>query len=503
MAGWCIAGLLQRGYQVRTTIRSAPREQAVRAAVAAEADPDGRLSFAVADLTADQGWDEAVAGCAAVLHVAAPLGESGEAADLITPARDGALRVLRAAYRAGVPRVVMTSAANAASPSSYAENGVTDETLWTDPGDPALIPYRRAKTLAERAAWDFAADHAGPANAAGSPTTLTTILPGAVLGPVLDPAHPGTASIVARMLAGRMRAAPRISLEVADVRDIADIHIRAMTSPAAAGERFLATGELMSMREIATVLRDGLGERAARAPTREVPDIVVRFAARFADPSLRSVLPGLGRRNRHSTDKARRLLGWQPRPAAETILTAPAASSATAWSRPPSASPPVSPAGYLSRLAQRERRPRARPAREPARAPVRAARAATADWRRTSWAAWRLRQASDGRPPVSAAARSSPPSIDRFFRKQIFCWLRVCGSSASQNRCPASVVGIRLPAMASAASRGTQPMASRVPPASWTAPLILTACSAESGTAATFSASGWTTGSATGATRSG
>jgi len=117
-----------------------------------------------------------------------------------------------------------------------------------------------------------------------------------------------------------MRAAPRISLEVVDVRDIADIHIRAMTSPAAAGERFLATGELMSMREIAAVLRDGLGERAAHAPTREVPDAVVRFAARFLDPSLRGVLPGLGRRNRHSTQKARNLLGWQPRPAAETIL---------------------------------------------------------------------------------------------------------------------------------------------------------------------------------------
>jgi nucleoside-diphosphate-sugar epimerase len=117
-----------------------------------------------------------------------------------------------------------------------------------------------------------------------------------------------------------MRAAPRISLEVVDVRDIAGIHIRAMTSPAAAGERFLATGELMSMREIAAVLRDGLGERAAHAPTREVPDAVVRFAARFLNPSLRSVLPGLGRRNRHSTQKARNLLGWQPRPAAETIL---------------------------------------------------------------------------------------------------------------------------------------------------------------------------------------
>ncbi|GAB2846732.1 aldehyde reductase [Actinoallomurus bryophytorum] len=314
VAGWCVVELLRRGYAVRTTIRTPDRERAVRDAVSSAADPGDRLSFAVADLTSDGGWDAAVDGVDFVLHVASPLGEGGrDAGELIAPARDGALRVLRAATSAGVRRVVMTSAANTASPSSYGEDGVTDETLWTDLDDPTLIPYRRAKTAAERAAWDFMATYDGP-------TTLTTILPGAVFGPVLGAGHLGTTRIVARMLGGGMRGVPRIAFEIVDVRDVADIHIRAMTSPEAAGERFLATGEFLWMREMALALRSGLGSAADGAPTRELPDFAVRLAARFFDRSLRSVVPGLGRRNRHSTEKARRLLGWQARPAAETVV---------------------------------------------------------------------------------------------------------------------------------------------------------------------------------------
>src|SRR6266705_635743 len=163
IAGWCIAELLSRGYEVRTTVGDPGREQTVADAVssaAGAAGPAGRLSFAVADLTADGGWDAAVKGVDYVLHVASPLG-GGTPDAMIAAARDGTLRVLRAAVAAGAKRVVMTSAANAASPSSYATEGVTDETLWTDPGDPTLIPYRRSKTLAERAAWDFIGSHAG------------------------------------------------------------------------------------------------------------------------------------------------------------------------------------------------------------------------------------------------------------------------------------------------------------------------------------------------------
>lgn len=221
--------------------------------------------------------------------------------------------MLRAATAAGVKRVVMTSAANAASPSSYATAGTTDETLWTDPEDPDLIPYRRSKTVAERAAWDFMDGHDGP-------TELVTVLPGAVFGPVLTTDTMGSAGIVARMLAGKMRGVPRIGLEVVDVRDLADVHIRAMTSAAAGGQRFLATGEFIWMADMARTLRDGLGADGARVSTRRIPDFAVRLAARFRDPSLREITPALGRRNRHSTDKAHRLLGWQPRPARETVL---------------------------------------------------------------------------------------------------------------------------------------------------------------------------------------
>ena len=306
VAGWVIAELLNRGYAVRTTVRSMNRAEAVRSAVATD---DAPLSFVVADLGADDGWDEAVAGMDYVLHVASPMGGTG---DLVAPARDGTLRVLLAATAAGVERVVMTSAANAASPSSYTEEGVTDETLWTDPDDPTLIPYRRSKTVAEKAAWDFMAAYDGP-------TTLTTILPGAVFGPLLSAGNLGSVTIVQRLLSGAMPGTPRIGLEVVDVRDLADIHLRAMTSPAAAGERFLATGEFVWMRDMAATLRSNLGAAGARVPTRDLPDFAVKAFA-LIDKPLRAITVSLGRRNQHSTDKAKRLLGWVPRPAAATVL---------------------------------------------------------------------------------------------------------------------------------------------------------------------------------------
>jgi len=295
-------------------VRAPERERAVAEAVSTVVDPAGRLSFAVADLTGDDGWAAAVKDVDHVLHVASPLGITDDDPDaLITTARDGTLRVLRAAVAAGVRRVVLTSAANAASPSSYATEGVTDETLWTDPDDPALIPYRRAKTLAERAAWDFMAEHGGP-------TDLTTVLPGAVFGPILSTSTIGSVDIVRRMLAGAMPGVPRIGFEIVDVRDLADVHIAAMTAPAAAGERFLATGEFTWMAQMARTLRDGLGSDAKKVRTFQIPDFTVRLAARFGDRSLREIIPALGRRNRHSTDKARQLLGWQPRPAEQAVL---------------------------------------------------------------------------------------------------------------------------------------------------------------------------------------
>lgn len=313
VAGWCIAELLGRGYDVRATVRDESRGDRVRRAVATVTDRADHLEFAVADLTSDDGWKAAVDGCDYVVHVASPLVADADAEDeeraLLIPARDGTLRVLRAAAAAGVRRVVMTSAANTASPTSYETDGVTDETLWTDLSAPDLIPYRRSKTAAELAAWEFMESCEGP-------MTLATVLPGAVFGPLLSPDASGSVQIIGRMLSGVMPGVPRIGLEVVDVRDLADVHVRAMTAPEAAGQRFLATGEFQWMRDIALILNEAYGEKVS---THEIPDDVVRAAAE-TDESLRGVLPGLGRRNRHSTEKAERLLGWSYRSAKTSVL---------------------------------------------------------------------------------------------------------------------------------------------------------------------------------------
>jgi nucleoside-diphosphate-sugar epimerase len=311
IARWCVVQLLEQGFEVRTTVRTPAREPEVRAAVDEMIDTGERLAVVPADLTSDDGWAEAAAGCRYVLHPASPLGGES-AASMIAAARDGALRVLRAATGAGVERVVLTSAANAASPTSYREPGVTDETLWTDSDAPGLDAYRRSKTLAEQAAWAFIGE-------TGGPTSLTTILPGAVFGPILGTGNLGSVEVIGRLLRGEMPRVPKIGLEVVDVRDVADLHLRAMTSPAAGGQRFLATGDLLWMPDIARLLRRELGADASRVPTRSVPDTVMRLLARRR-PELRGVLPGLGRRNRHSTAKAREVLGWRPRPGRDAVI---------------------------------------------------------------------------------------------------------------------------------------------------------------------------------------
>ncbi|GIF51090.1 dihydroflavonol-4-reductase [Asanoa ferruginea] len=307
VAGWCVADLLGRGYEVRTTVRDPKNEPGVRAAAG-----DGPLEVVRADLTRDEGWDAAVDGCAYVLHVASPLSLDGRAGDeaLIGPARDGALRVLGAATRAGVKRVVLTSSTAATTPRD--PHGVSDETVWTDPADPNLNPYRRSKLLAERAAWDFMALD-------GRGTELTTVLPAAVFGPLRSPGNAGSVDVIARLLAGRPPVLPRFGFSIVDVRDLADLHIRAMTNPAAAGERFIGAGEFQWLAEMAATLRTHLGDRARKVPTRGVPDGLVRTLARVVPP-LRTLTPLLGRDLTFSSAKAQRLLGFTPRPATTTIV---------------------------------------------------------------------------------------------------------------------------------------------------------------------------------------
>jgi dihydroflavonol-4-reductase len=313
VAGWCIVALLQRGYEVRTTVRDPAKEPAVRAAVASCAGATDRLTFFAADLTADDGWDDATAGCDYVLHVASPLGgdTSGGSDALIAPARDGTLRVLRAAVKAGVRRVVMTSAAAAARPPHSADR-ISDETVWADPDDRQFDAYRRSKILAERAAWDFMAGHTGR-------TSLATILPGAVFGPVLTKANRGSVQIIQRLLEGRPAAIPRLGFWIVDVRDLAELHIHAMTASEAAANRFIAAGDFMWMEDIASTLRLKLGKRAGKVPTRRLPNLVFRLSSLFV-PVLRSFVSSLGRKNELTAAKARRMLGFSPRPATTTIV---------------------------------------------------------------------------------------------------------------------------------------------------------------------------------------
>src|SRR6266511_385953 len=209
-------------------------------------------------------------------------------------------------------QVVRASACAAASPPLYSEDSVTDESLWTDPEDGRLSAYRKSKTLSEQAAWRFMEEDDGP-------TTLTTILPGAVFGPVLSAENLGSVQVIGRLLQGRVLGNPRLGFEVVDVRDLADVHIRAMTSTQAAGQRFIAVGEFMWMTDISKTLRSKLGRSASKVPTRTLPDFALRLMSLF-DPALRAVTPSLGRKHRHTSEKAQHLLGWRPRPAAVTVV---------------------------------------------------------------------------------------------------------------------------------------------------------------------------------------
>jgi len=311
-----ILQLLATGHQVRTTIRNLKREGDVRTLLkVGGAEPGDRLSFVAADLTNDTGWLEAVAGCEYVLHVASPLPERvpKDENELIVPAREGTLRVLRASRDAGVKRVVLTSSFAAVGYGHKQRNEPFTEQDWTDPNCGDVLPYTKSKTLAEHAAWNFMA-------AEGGNLELSVINPVGVFGPVLGPDYSASILIVQRMMDGAMPGAPRLYFGVVDVRDVADLHIRAMTHPAAKGERFLAVaGDFMSMQEIAKVLKNRIGAAARRVPIRQVPNWMVRLVA-IKDPAAKQILPELGKKKNATNEKARRILGWTPRSNEEAIV---------------------------------------------------------------------------------------------------------------------------------------------------------------------------------------
>jgi nucleoside-diphosphate-sugar epimerase len=310
-----ILQLLAAGHHVRTTVRNLKREGDVRGMLKlGGVEPGDRLSFAAADLEHDAGWEDAVSGCEYVLHVASPFPERvpKNEDELLVPAREGTLRVLRAARKAGVKRVVLTSSFAAIGYGHDLRTAPFDETVWTDVNASEVQPYAKSKTLAERAAWDFVVKEGGSLE-------LSVINPVGVFGPVLGPDLSTSVAAVRRMLEGGIPFCPRIYFGIVDVRDVADLHIRAMTHDAAKGERFLAVaGEAMSLLEVSQVLRRRLGASARKAPNLQLPDWLARILA-IAIPPLREVAPQLGKKRNATSEKARRVLGWSPRSAEEAI----------------------------------------------------------------------------------------------------------------------------------------------------------------------------------------
>lgn len=312
----CILQLLAAGHQVRTTVRDLKREGDVRAMLkVGGAEPGERLSFIAADLGKDEGWPQAVAGCEYVLHVASPLPPRvpKNEDELIVPAREGTLRVLRAARDAGVKRVVVTGSFAAIGYGHKERKAPFTEADWADPNGDDVLPYTKSKIFAERAAWDFMAKEGGALE-------LSVVNPVGVFGPVLGADYSASILLVQRLMDGAIPGCPRLYFGVVDVRDVAGLHLLAMTHSAAKGERFLAVaGDFMTMLGIAKTLRERMGAAAKRVPTRELPNWLVRLAA-LRDPAIKLILPELGKYKNATSEKAQRVLGWKPRSREEAIV---------------------------------------------------------------------------------------------------------------------------------------------------------------------------------------
>jgi dihydroflavonol-4-reductase len=310
IAGFLIRQLVAEGWTVHTSIRSLAKEAEVRAHLGVD---DSKLKFFAADLMSDAGWAEAMAGCSHVAHVASPLPANApkHEDELIVPARDGALRALKAAKAAGVKRFVLTSSMAAVAYGHQGKSRFT-EADWTDPTSTDAYAYTRSKTIAERAARDWMA-------ANGGEMEFCTVNPVLVLGPLQSGDFSTSLEAIKKMLEGSLPGLPNFGFGIVDVRDVADMHVRCLNAPNMAGERFLCAGPFLWMSDIAAILKAGLGEQARKVPSRRLPDWLVKVTAWF-DPVIRQVVGELGRTRDADTSHAKAVLGWEARPVEGTIL---------------------------------------------------------------------------------------------------------------------------------------------------------------------------------------
>lgn len=314
VATHCLLALHRAGYALRATLRSLDRSADLLRVLHAANGSAVPVEFVAADLTRDGGWDDAVKGAHGVLHVASPLPRvlPKNPAELIEPARDGALRVLRAAARAGVKRVVMTSSTAAVCYGRGQIARAYTEADWSDPEGADNSSYTRSKTYAEKAAWEFMRS----AEAGG--LELATVNPGAVLGPVLEKDYGTSAEIVLKLLNGSFPGIPDFDFPIVDVRDVAGLHVAALRTPEAAGQRFLCVSGNLTMREMAAVLRTHVPAHAGKVPKRSLPNFLVRMASLF-DPVTRAVVFELGIRRECDTSNATKRLGFTPRSVEDSV----------------------------------------------------------------------------------------------------------------------------------------------------------------------------------------
>ncbi len=311
IAGFLIRQLIDNGWTVHTTVRNLKRESEVRGWLGVD---NARLRFFAADLENDAGWADAMAGCSHVAHVASPfpLDVPKHADELVVPAREGALRALRFAKAAGVRRFVLTSSMAAIAYGHGKGRDIYYETDWTNLDNPEVMPYPRSKTVAERAARDWA-------RAEGGDMEFASVNPAAVFGPLLSGDLSTSIELVKQLLEGKVPMCPDIGFGIIDVRDVADLHYRALTAPAIHDERYVCSGPFLKMIDVANLLRANLGEQARKVPKRKMPDWLLKLLA-LVRPELKQLVAELGNVRGGDSSHAMKALGWTMRPPEEAIL---------------------------------------------------------------------------------------------------------------------------------------------------------------------------------------
>lgn len=311
IAGFLIRQLIDNGWTVHTSIRNLAREGEVRGWLNVD---NIKLKFFQADLNSDDGWAAAMNGCTHVAHVASPfpLDVPKDADELIVPAREGALRAVRFAKAAGVKRFVLTSSMAAIAYGHSKGVRMYNEQDWTNLDDPGVMPYPRSKTVAERAARDWV-------KANGEGMEFASVNPAGVFGPLMSDDLSTSIELVKQLLEGKVPMCPDVGFGIIDVRDVADLHYRAMTAPDIQDERYVCSGPFLKMIDAAHILREHLGDRASKVPTKKMPDWLLKLFAIFR-PELKQLVNELGNVRGGDSTHAEKTLGWTMRPPEEAIL---------------------------------------------------------------------------------------------------------------------------------------------------------------------------------------